>query len=608
MSADSTSHRTHTPSALPPGTRLGEFELLSVLGVGGFGIVYLAFDHALEREVAIKEYMPATLAGRTETMHVTLRAHSDAESFGLGLKSFVNEAKLLARFDHPSLLKVHRFWEANGTAYMAMPVLRGRNLKEIRSEMSGPPDEAWMRRILLPLLGAVEKLHSEGVYHRDIAPDNIQIESDGRPVLLDFGAARRVLSDKSQLLTAILKPSYAPIEQYGEAGAVKQGPWTDLYALGATLHYLLLGRPPAPATARTVHDEGSSLSTDILPGCSEGFLRTIDWMLCPRPTDRPQSVAEVRQVLDGTARLPAPRVAQSAPVHAERTSLQNPRQASGSVDLAVDEEATQIFAREDAPALAAQAAWTEQDRLPIESQPGMAGFEKTVLVRKADAPTPPVDFSADSVLPLAPDSTAAGDARRSKMPLVGAIVAVAALLLGAWMWVQRDAPATSSEPARAPAAAAAAAAVTESAPLVAAPSNIAASAPAPAASVAVALPSAASEAMATATSATSAAPAASQPAPDRAAQPVLVPAAAPTQRAEAPARMPARTSETTRLRRESPAPERTTAPAAAPAAAVPAGPGPSCGPREGVRYLVCMERECAGAEFAGHPACRRWKP
>ena len=104
------------PSALPRGTRLGEFELMRVLGVGGFGIVYLAFDHALEREVAIKEYMPAQLAGRTASMHVSLLSQSNAESFSLGLKSFVNEARLLARFDHPSLVKVHRYWEGNNTA------------------------------------------------------------------------------------------------------------------------------------------------------------------------------------------------------------------------------------------------------------------------------------------------------------------------------------------------------------------------------------------------------------------------------------------------------------------------------------------------------------
>ena len=295
---------SETPSALPAGTRLGEFEVLNVLGVGGFGIVYLAFDHALEREVAVKEYMPASLAGRTETMHVSLRSQSDADTFALGLKSFVNEARLLARFDHPSLLKVHRFWEANGTAYMAMPVMRGRTVKEIRLEMVGPPVEAWLRALLDPLLGAIGKLHSEGVYHRDIAPDNIQIEPGGRPVLLDFGAARRVLSDKSQTLTAILKPAYAPIEQYAEAGAVKQGPWTDIYALGATLHFLLLTRPPPPATTRAVHDEASLLTPQVLPGCSAAFLNIIDWMLAPRPSDRPQSVAALRDVLEG--RVPPP--------------------------------------------------------------------------------------------------------------------------------------------------------------------------------------------------------------------------------------------------------------------------------------------------------------
>jgi serine/threonine protein kinase len=159
MSPEASSHRANAPSALPPGTRLGEFELLSLLGVGGFGIVYLAFDHALEREVAVKEYMPASLAGRTETMNVSIRSQADAETFALGLKSFVNEARLLARFDHPSLLKVLRFWEGNGTAYMAMPVMRGRNVKDVRSDMGGPPDEAWLRGLLDPLLGAIERLH-----------------------------------------------------------------------------------------------------------------------------------------------------------------------------------------------------------------------------------------------------------------------------------------------------------------------------------------------------------------------------------------------------------------------------------------------------------------
>ena len=314
MSTQDASLKAYPPSALPRGTRLGEFELRHVLGVGGFGIVYLAFDHALEREVAIKEYLPATLVGRTETMQVSLFSQSDAETFALGLKSFVNEARLLAQFDHPSLLKVLRFWEANGTAYMAMPVLRGHTLKDVRLDMQQPPDESWMRALLEPLLGAIERLHAQGVYHRDIAPDNIQIEPDGHPVLLDFGAARRVIGDKSQSLTAILKPAYAPIEQYAEAGSVKQGPWTDLYALGATLHYLLLGRPPSPATARAVHDDLPPLSAQDLPGCSAEFLNVIDWMLAPRPADRPQTVSALRDVLSGRAPAPRRRAARRAVV------------------------------------------------------------------------------------------------------------------------------------------------------------------------------------------------------------------------------------------------------------------------------------------------------
>ena len=300
-------------SALPRGTRLGEFELKRVLGVGGFGIVYLAFDHALEREVAIKEYMPAQLAGRTASLHVSLLSQANAESFSLGLKSFVNEARLLARFDHPSLVKVHRYWEGNNTAYMAMPYYTGHNLHAVRRQLPRNPDQAWLLDILRPLLGAVERLHQEGVYHRDISPDNIILTPDGRPVLLDFGAARRVLADKSVALTAILKPAYAPIEQYGESGSVKQGPWTDLYAMGATLHHLLLGRAPLPSTSRALDDEMPPLATMALDGCTPEFLQCLDWMLKPRPADRPQSVAALRARLDRLAAAPVTARPDAAP-------------------------------------------------------------------------------------------------------------------------------------------------------------------------------------------------------------------------------------------------------------------------------------------------------
>ena len=313
MATPGTSTAEGGGNALPAGTRLGEYELRGVIGVGGFGIVYLAYDHGLQREVAIKEYMPTSLAARTANLHVSLTSPSHAETFALGLRSFVNEARMLARFDHRSLIKVHRFWEDRGTAYMVMPLLRGRTLREVRRDRMDPPDEPWLRGIVEPLLGALAVLHNEDVFHRDIAPDNILIGEDGVPMLLDFGAARHVISGHSQTLTAILKPNYAPIEQYGEAGSLRQGAWTDLYALGATLQYLLTQAPPAPATARMVHDDAPLLSATERPGVSVNFLRIVDWMLAPRPADRPQSVAELRDALAGRTEPPV-RVMASEPV------------------------------------------------------------------------------------------------------------------------------------------------------------------------------------------------------------------------------------------------------------------------------------------------------
>lgn len=571
MSDGAAPSRADSPNALNPGTRLGEFELLGVLGVGGFGIVYLAMDHALEREVAIKEYMPAMLAGRTETMQVSIRSQSDAESFALGLKSFVNEAKLLARFDHPSLLKVHRFWEANGTAYMAMPVLRGRTIHDVRSELGGPPDEAWLRGVLMPLLGAIERLHGEGVYHRDIAPDNIHIEPDGRPVLLDFGAARRVLSDKTQSLTAILKPAYAPIEQYGEAGSVRQGPWTDFYALGATLHYVLLGRPPAPATARTLDDDHPALTVDRLPGCSERFLNIVDWMLRPRPGDRPQSVAELREVLEG--RAPVPQRGQAASGAAtqpwERTDvLPQPASRPGRVDLDLGEGATQWVKPAVAPA----------DLSAVDLDPGHAG------AGPAQASVPPLEMAAERELPP--------PTRRSPWPL--ALAGLAALGAAAFLFWPRPEEAAALAAPLPVASAPATGALPASAALTAPGAITASPAPADAARSASA---AALESSPSAAASAPAAPAAASAAAESPVQTVLVPPPA-----VRPAPKPA----------EKPAPRKDarpveTAKAAARPEPVPVGPGPNCGPGEGVRYHVCMGRECASAAFASHPACQRWK-
>ena len=281
-------------NALADGARLAEFEVRGVIGEGGFGIVYLAWDGSLQRQVAIKEYMPATLAARTHGSLVMPRTDKSTETFALGLRSFVNEAQLLASFDHPSLLKVYRFWEANGTAYMVMPYYQGTTLKKALNALDAPPEEGWLRRQLGQLLDALDVMHGGHCYHRDIAPDNILLLDNGTPLLLDFGAARRVIGDATHALTAFLKPGYAPVEQYAEMPTMKQGPWTDLYALGSVVHYAITGRTPPESVARLVNDTMVPLATVAAGRYSDRFLRAIDHALAVRPEARPQSAIELR--------------------------------------------------------------------------------------------------------------------------------------------------------------------------------------------------------------------------------------------------------------------------------------------------------------------------
>lgn len=296
----------HSASALVPqrpgrfllsGTRLHEFEIIDVLAAGGFGVVYRAQDHSLDRRVAIKEYMPATLAERTQGVTVSPIAGDQGETFQAGLHSFVNEARLLAHFDHPALIKVYRFWEANGTAYMAMPLLAGKTLQATLAEMGELPGEAWLTTLLMPLLDGLEVLHNAQCLHRDIAPDNILILPDGKPLLLDFGAARRVIGDRTQALTVILKPGYAPPEQYVQTEDARQGAWTDIYAMAGVLYFAMTGTAPMTSVARMMGDVQVKLALQKPPGFSLGLLAAVDQALALDPHDRPQSVAEWRRLL-----------------------------------------------------------------------------------------------------------------------------------------------------------------------------------------------------------------------------------------------------------------------------------------------------------------------
>jgi hypothetical protein len=285
-------------NALPIGTRLHEFEIIDLVGEGGFGIVYLARDCVLERKVALKEYLPSALASRGPGMTVAPTSSGSSETFQIGLRSFVNEGRMLAQFDHPALVKVYRFWEANGTAYMVMPYYQGITLKEALQSAEAPPDEIGLKHLLAQLLDALEVLHRANALHRDIAPDNILMLPDGNPVLLDFGAARRVITDRTQNFTAILKPGYAPLEQYAESPAMKQGPWTDLYALAGVVYFAITGEKPTPAVARTIADPLVPFSQAASGRYSPQFLAALDRALAVKPDDRPQSVAEFRSLLE----------------------------------------------------------------------------------------------------------------------------------------------------------------------------------------------------------------------------------------------------------------------------------------------------------------------
>ncbi|KAB2962415.1 serine/threonine-protein kinase, partial [Zoogloea sp.] len=279
--------------ALPAGTLIGEFELRAKVGEGGFSIVYLAWDHSLERKVALKEYMPGSIASRRGPTTVAPRSERHRSTYEAGLKSFVNEAKLLAQFDHPSLVKVYRFWEANGTAYMVMPLYEGETLKDSIQADRTQVSEAWLTDILTPLCDALRLIHGEQCYHRDIAPDNIiLLEGSGRPLLLDFGAARRVIGDMTQALTVILKPGYAPVEQYAELPDMKQGPWTDVYALAATVHWAITGSTPPPSVGRLLNDQYRPLAERAPAGFSPAFLGALDRALAARPEQRTQTIAD----------------------------------------------------------------------------------------------------------------------------------------------------------------------------------------------------------------------------------------------------------------------------------------------------------------------------
>ncbi len=297
-------------------TMLLEFRIESILGAGGFGITYLARDTHLEKDVAIKEYLPVDLALRALDGSVVPVNTGTAFNYRTGLDLFLEEARTLARFAHRNIVRVSRYFEANGTAYMVMGYEEGTSLNRFLRQVK-QLDEQYLKNMVEPLLSGLEEVHGAGFLHRDIKPSNIFLRSDGSPVLLDFGTARLAIRDSLHDAIAILTPGYAPVELYVRTG--QQGPWTDVYSLAAVLFRAVTGENPPDALTRLRVDGTGKRLQRHRDRYSAQFLAAIQWGLALEEKRRPQSVNEWRTAI---VRGKPPRVTAATPaaVAMERTA------------------------------------------------------------------------------------------------------------------------------------------------------------------------------------------------------------------------------------------------------------------------------------------------
>jgi len=291
-----------TSNTLPPGYQLDEYVIESVLGVGGFGVSYQATDPTLGTRVVIKEYFPQALARRNGDMSLVPAPGEAARQYEWGRQQFLKEVRALARFRHHHIVRVLRFVERNGSAYMIMEFEAGQGLHDYLHKHPNP-DERTLMQVFIPILNGLQAVHQAGLLHLDIKPENIYLRSDLSPVLIDFGASKLVAQQTDGGDMVALSPAYAAIEQYPPFG--KLGPWTDLYAIGASLYRCISGSEPVSAKMRAeVLKDG--MPDPLVPAGSLGtggtsaYLREcIDWAMQLEPSRRPQTATSFQDALMG---------------------------------------------------------------------------------------------------------------------------------------------------------------------------------------------------------------------------------------------------------------------------------------------------------------------
>jgi len=429
-------------AALPDGTRLAEdYRVERVLGAGGFGITYLAEEVPLARMVTIKEYFPVDFAIRDSKQGAQPRSQDCTGDYQWGLDRFLDEARTLARFDHPNIVRVYRFFREANSGFIVLHYEDGKSFKAWLKALGRAPRQHELDRVVPPLLDALSLIHASDFLHRDIAPDNIIIRNDGSPVLIDFGSARSDIAQHSRTVSALVKPGYSPYEQYA-TNARQQGPWTDIYSLGATLYQAVTGKRPPDAPSRMVADDLVPARDAAISSYRPGFLAAIDAALALDITARPRSIDAWRKQLmappskpEGAAEPapPAPppakeRTADSAPPKAKIKPAAKPQMSEVAVPKILKKakeakEASEANERGAQASAGGDVALAEPPQRPISAGKVAAIFSEwrarraeanqEETAKPAPAPSPP----KPAAKPAAPVAVVEAPPKKANLPV-----------------------------------------------------------------------------------------------------------------------------------------------------------------------------------------------